>query len=408
MKKICFITPMYSPANLYGSGIVVKILAEELAKSGFTVSVVTSNALTSRYWYDPIFGKKLNSNFEIINKVKVYRTGCNQILSGFYFILVRYLHFFLPKSLFDKLRILSSGPYMMGLENILRENNFDVIHCSPAPLALNKQVSDIVKTLKKKPYFVFTPFFHSSISDFDNTELQEIFDRADAIHVISQVEKDEICKRYKISKNKIKIIPLFLKLAGMHNLADLNKDIEIFKKKYGLKGKKIVLFAGIKGRAKGAIDLLKAINILHKADKKFILIAMGANTSEWEKTKKEVDKNCLLDFEYVEDKKKEIIFGVCDVFCMPSQSETFGLVYLEAWHKKKPVIAANIPAVRHLVGSAGLFVEFGNINNIIDQIKKLSYNKALMEQKRDKGYNRLMNTYNFSKIFPKYIELFEL
>ena len=83
------------------------------------------------------------------------------------------------------------------------------------------------------------------------------------------------------------------------------------------------------------------------------------------------------------------------------------MVYLEAWHKKKPVIAANIPTVRHLLGKEGLLVEFGNIHNIVDEIKKLSYNKELIKQMGEGGFNRLINLYDFSKIFPKYVELFD-
>ncbi len=407
MKKIVFITPSYYPSVLSGSGVVVTELAEGFARDGYNVSVITSNALTTRYWYDPIFGKKLSHDFEIINNVKIYRLGCNQILSSFFFILVKYFNKVLPKRLIEKLKILSSGPYLIGLYDVLRDNNFDVIHCSPFPLNINQQVVDSIKDLTYRPKLIFTPFFHSQNNDFSNLSLQEIFDKADSIHVISQVEKEEMRNMFHINESKIKIIPLFLKLAGMHTIEYLSNDIKLFKEEYRLKEKKIILFAGIKGAFKGACDLLQAINILYKSDKNLILIAMGSSTPEWENIKKIVNKNCLLDFSYTQGKEKEVIFGACDVFCMPSKTETFGLVYLEAWHKKKPIIAANIQTVKHIVKDAGLFVEFGNINSIVDEIKKISYNKTLIKKMGLKGYNRLITFYDFSKIFPRYVELFE-
>jgi glycosyltransferase involved in cell wall biosynthesis len=50
----------------------------------------------------------------------------------------------------------------------------------------------------------------------------------------------------------------------------------------------------------------------------------------------------------------------CDIFCMPSKSETFGLVYVEAWSHERPVIACDIASSRELFHgeSAGVIVKF--------------------------------------------------
>lgn len=50
----------------------------------------------------------------------------------------------------------------------------------------------------------------------------------------------------------------------------------------------------------------------------------------------------------------------CDIFCMPSKSETFGLVYVEAWSHERPVIACDIPSSRELFHeeNAGIIVKF--------------------------------------------------
>lgn len=406
MKKIAFITPSYFPSILTGSGIVVMKLAEEFVKVGYDVSVITSNALTNRYWYDPFFGKKITKKSETFHGIKIYRLPCFQLYSGICFTLVRVFGKIIPKDFFNKLVIEAAGPYLVGLETVLRSKNYDSIHCSPAPLAMNMQTVRIVKKLKRKPKFIITPFFHSEIADFANSELKKIFDGADLVHAISNDEKNMLQIRFGIDKKKIKVISLFLDTDGMHTREQLQKGIALFKKKHGLEKRKIVLFAGIKGYAKGATSLLSAMHMLYKKNPEYILVAMGTDTAEWYQVKKTIDQNCLLDLGYKTGKEKEIIFAASDIFCMPSKSESFGLVYLEAWHKKKPVIAASTPAVKEFLEKNGVFVEFGNIQQIGEAIRVLCENKNTQKKLGENGYNTLMENYIFKNVFPKYINLF--
>lgn len=406
MKKIAFITPSYYPAILTGSGLVVKTLAEEFAKKGYAVSVITSNALTTRYWYDPIFGEKIKNASEVHNGVKIYRLPCWQIYSSACFIVVKIIGKLIPKNFFNKLTIEASGPYLRGLKKLLQAKEYHVIHCSPTPLAINRQVVRLVGTLPQKPKLIITPFFHSEVAAFTNPELKKVFDAADRIHTITDQEKKIISHTFGVHKEKIQVIPLFLETRGMHTIHDLQEDIDVFKHKYHLEKRIIILFAGIKGHAKGATSLLLAIDKLYRRDKKYILIAMGTDTKEWMQTKKMIDPKCLLDFSYKMGKEKETIFAASDIFCMPSKSESFGLVYLEAWAKKKPVIAASTPAVREFLKKNAVFVPFGNTLQIGRAIQRLSESKNTQKNLGENGYNTLMTTYTFQKIFSQYVQLF--
>lgn len=407
-KKIAFVTPHYLPSQLTGSGVFVSELAVEFAKKGYDISIITSNALTTRYWYDPIFGKKTSKNFELINNVKVYRLSCNQILSSAAFILFKHFSGFISLRLMERIKLLKSGPILNGLLNILKKENFDIIHCSPSPLFINKQTTDSIRKLKKKPKLIFTPFLHSQDKDFDSYLLKEILKKADIIHVISKTEKEEVHSMLKIHKKKIKVVPLFLNVRLMHSISELNNDVESFKKRYKLKGKKIILFAGVKGISKGAVDLLKAVEVLNQTKINYILIAIGSSTPEWEIAKKKINRKWLIDLSYKTGKEKEIFFTLADIFCMPSKTETFGLVYLEAWHKRKPVVAAGIRTVKELIGEDGLFAEYGNVQSIVENIQKLSYNSALREKLGSKGRSKLTSKYNLEKVIPEYIKLFNL
>ena len=70
------------------------------------------------------------------------------------------------------------------------------------------------------------------------------------------------------------------------------------------------------------------------------------------------------------------------------------------------MIAASTEAVKEFIGDSGIFVEFGNTQDIIKAIKLIISNKSVAKELGEKGFNKLMKSYTFSKVFPKYLNLF--
>jgi glycosyltransferase involved in cell wall biosynthesis len=58
---------------------------------------------------------------------------------------------------------------------------------------------------------------------------------------------------------------------------------------------------------------------------------------------------------------------------MPSRTDSFGIVYLEAWLYEKPVIGARTWAIRDVIddGKDGLLVSFGDVQALAQAIKHL-------------------------------------
>lgn len=408
-KKIAFVTPIYLPAHLYGSDTFVRSMAEEFARQGVDTSVVTSDALVPLYWYNPfLYRNKITHNYEIINKVRIYRLACNQFFSSACYLLRRFGKPFIPSYLLDKLDIMYAGPALLGLHALLHREQFDVIHCSPSPLYINSQVREIVKCLSKKPKIIVTPFFHTKVREYANRELGRILKSVDIVHAVTEAEKNDMELMHNTPSSKIVVTPLFLNTQSLHVQGTLKREVDKFKKYYALTNKKIVLFAGLKGTMKGAVDVLHAVYEMHKKNAAVVLVAMGHNTAEWEEAKRGIDTSFLVDIGYFEGKIKEVVFAACDVYCMPSKSDSFGLVYLEAWHKKKPVIAANVPAMRELIlgNNGGLLVQFGSIKEIQSAIGRLIDHPVLSKTLGERGYKALMEKYSQKVVFPNYYRMF--
>ncbi len=408
-KKIAFVTPIYLPAPLYGSDNAVRILAEDFAAAGHDVTVVTSDALTPRYWYDPLFGKKTSDIRDTFNGVHVIRLPSQQWITSAAFIIERVFGHLLPTSIRNTMRILSSGPSLGGLLNVFKKEQFDVVHASPFPLEINQQVLECVEHLDKKPLIILTPFFHAGVEAYHNQKLGTMLEKSSRIHVISNAEKKQIEEYFPVAQGKTSVIPLYIRTPTMHAAETLKHEVLRFKKQYGIEHRKIILFAGLKGTLKGALTTLTAVKNLYAHDKRILLIAIGHNTSEWSEALKRSDVSAyVLDFGYIDEFTKEIVFASCDVFCMPSISETFGYVYLEAWHKKKPVIASDIPAMQELVlgNKGGILVKFGSPGDIQASIERLIQRPALSIRLGESGYNALVKKYDMTSVFALYRKMF--
>ena len=61
----------------------------------------------------------------------------------------------------------------------------------------------------------------------------------------------------------------------------------------------------------------------------------------------------------ISDEERENAYAACDIFCLPSAEESFGMAYLEAGYYGKPVVGLHIPVLEELVEEtkSGLLTE---------------------------------------------------
>jgi glycosyltransferase involved in cell wall biosynthesis len=66
-------------------------------------------------------------------------------------------------------------------------------------------------------------------------------------------------------------------------------------------------------------------------------------------------------------------YDAIDVFAMPSRTDSFGIVFLEAWANGLPVVAADAGGVPEVVqhGQTGLLVPFGDLERLADALQQL-------------------------------------
>jgi glycosyltransferase involved in cell wall biosynthesis len=185
----------------------------------------------------------------------------------------------------------------------------------------------------------------------------------------SQMMKDEIIWLYQIPKDKIQIIPNGIVINSIKRSLDPGR----VKEKYGIHPlAPVVLFCGRMSYQKGPDILVEAIpQILdNRWDVKFVFIGEGAMKQHCEEKARElgVTASCLF-LGYVTDTMKKEWMNACDLICIPSRNEPFGIVVLEAWDAAKPVIATEaVSIIKNFEDGLLAYIEPSSISWCVDKM----------------------------------------
>jgi len=140
-----------------------------------------------------------------------------------------------------------------------------------------------------------------------------------------------------------------------------------------------LLFVGHLTKAKGILDLIEAVALLHK-DLSWRLFVVGGASSEPETLQKvscAIKKHALqgrvILKGYVEDTELKNLYQQSDLFVLPSYWEGYGIVFLEAMSYALPVISTTSGAIPEVVsdGVNGLLVDAGDIHSLSVAIESM-------------------------------------
>jgi glycosyltransferase involved in cell wall biosynthesis len=102
-------------------------------------------------------------------------------------------------------------------------------------------------------------------------------------------------------------------------------------------------------------------------------------------------------------------FTKADCFVLPSIFEGFGLVILEAFYCKVPVVASNIEGPKELIehGVNGLLFESGNVNELIEKVLKVYRDNELGQQMAQAAYHTVKDSFLIEQYATSILQLYE-
>jgi len=184
----------------------------------------------------------------------------------------------------------------------------------------------------------------------------------------------------KLAKREVRVIP---------NAVDLEDYIGLTKKKareeLGIsENKRIVLFVGRLTPVKSLDTLISSIDIVKREVENVELILVGEGESEKNLRNLVSEKNLGNVVTFVGDVKHGLIptyMAMCDVFVLPSNRESFGIVLLEAMAAGKPCVASNVGGIPEIIEDKknGILVNPGDKHKLADAIKRVLEEKEIAD-----------------------------
>ena len=390
--KVLHVPHQYRPA-MGGAEQHITDQSEELARRGHQVDVYTARSDDYRTWRSTL------PRFERLDGVNVYRFDCFERGPRTWRSLQKGLagYWRTQSNRYAPYIIWGNGPISLSLVwSLLRHGRqYDLIHTNSLHYAPVSYVYWIARRLGV-PY-ALTPFVHiDQRSLFDIRFQNDIMRGADLILTMTEKEKDYLVER-GVARERIAITGIGLHLDQYPALdrIDCRRQLDLPLDAF------ILLFMARKERYKGLPIVMAAVEQLQAQCPDLHLIAAGPETDDSLQLRRQyAHLNGVIYYEGVRGVLKQQLLNACDAFILPSEGESFGIVYTEAWAVKKPVIGATSGAIPSLIseGIDGLLVTPGDVDMTAQKIMQLYRDAALRQCLGEAGYHKVTARYTVSKV----------
>jgi len=198
--------------------------------------------------------------------------------------------------------------------------------------------------------------------------------------------------------------------SGVNPAEVLGGDGARFRLRHGIQGPLVVSLAAM-AYDKGTMHLVEAVRRLWRAGQAVDLALAGAITPPFRTYLAGLppaDRARLHVLGPVDDAEKRDLLAAADVFAMPSRTDSFGIVYLEAWLYRKPVIGARTWGVMDVIedGRDGLLVPFGDVPALADALSGLLADASRRTEMGARGEAKVYQMHTWDVKYPPVRDLY--
>jgi len=396
----------YWPAR-GGSEKFFEEISERLAADGNDVTVWTTDAIDIQHYWLP--GKeRTDIPRDEHNGVHVRRFNVRRFPKHAQALrILDKIPGLTAKSLFS-----FPSPLVPGmLKHIATNQKFDIVHATALPYDSILYTAHMVAKRQGIP-LVYSPFFHLGEEGADDVRRfytrphqMSLVKSADRVLVQTSIERDFLGASGCPSSKML--------LLGMGiNPSELEGgDGERFRRKHGIAGP-IVCYIGPRTYDKGTFHLVQAMEKLWAGHDPSTLVLAGTDIEDFrryhERLPEKVKSKCIM-LDFIPDEDKLDLLDACSLLALPSRSDSFGIVFLEAWFYGKPVVGAKAGGIPGLVrdGLDGLLVPFGDVKELALSIQKLLFDKEYAHGLGDAGRERVLAEFTWDEKYAVVKQLYE-
>jgi len=404
--KVLHVVQGYPPAVGGTENLFHRISEGLVQRYGDDVTVFAANGYNCEAFYSPRH-HLLPPGEEMLNGVRVRRFHVFNWLGP----ILRYVQqgaYWLRLPYNQYLRTLYGGPIIPGLKRAIGSFRGDVVVASSFPL-LHMYVALSARRANRLPLIYCGGLHPEDAWGFDRPMIYQAIRQADAYIAYTSYERDHLLRK-GIPGDRLYVVGL-----GVDAEQFARADGTAIRRRWGDPLAPVVAFVGQQARHKGADVLLQAMQIVWQQLPETRLLIAGARTRFSASLQRQIEtlpveqrRQVLVIDDFAEEDKPRI-FAACDVLAYPSEFESFGLAYVEAWACGKPVIGCRVGAVPAVVddGVDGLLIPRRDPNALASALLRLLKDEALRRQLGEQGRAKVQTNYTWDVVVARFRQVYE-
>ncbi len=356
-----------------GSGIVATELGKALAEKGHEIHFITYSKPVRMDWFTKnMFYHEVSVSdyplfeyapYELLLSSKLVDVAINQKLD------ILHVHYAIPHA---------SAAF--SAQQILKTRNIDL------PFITTLHGTDITLLGKDKS---FQPVIEFAIN------------QSDAVTAVSESLKKDTYQFFDIKKN-IEVIPNFID----PSLYRFGEDIKL-RAQFAEKNEVIITHISNFRKVKRVDDVIRIFEgVLKQLSAKLLMVGDGPELHHVKNLARELNISDKVFF-LGKSKRIEQITSISDVFLLPSETESFGLVALEAMASGVAVVSSNVGGLPEVNkdGVTGFLNEVGDVEGMITSVLTILEDKDTLTRFKTNAKDHSKN-FDFNKIVPVYENLY--
>lgn len=403
--RIAHFCQRYPPAP-GGSEAYFAKLSEYLVAQGHSVTVFTSDAHDLEAFWNRN-AQRLPTGQSFLNGVEIQRYPLRHYLAHRYWLKVLSL---VPIRSWQ-CRFAAHHPILPTLWKEVADcrQQFDLVHATAFPYGYPLICGLRLAQAQRIP-FLLTPFVHTGDPENPHDPMRRGYTRPALLslaHSAQQVFVQTHVEQQTLIDCGIDRQKLILQGMGVDLQECLGGNRTQIRQSWDVSESEVIIgHLANKSWEKGTIDLLKSASIAWERGADFRLVLAGPEMSNFrEFWKTYADAHRVICLPWLSEEQKRDFFAGIDIFALPSRSDSFGIVLLEAWANGVPNVAYRAGGIAGVIDHQqdGLLVRCGQLDEFASALIRLVNNESMRNQLGNKGREKTLQKYQW----PSRLQLVE-
>ncbi len=276
-------------------------------------------------------------------------------------------------------------PVMLALQGLVAAEQLGI----PSVVTYHTHLPEYVPTLLNGKM----PAFLGKIGSFTVKKvIKQVFGRADVVTAPTKELSKEL-RTYGL-KNVV-YLPNGI---DFKKFVDAKSHVAAFRKRFGIGKRRVILYTGRVSLEKRLNVLLNAFKVIEAEDVCLVIVGSGPYLKEAKELSRSLGIRNVIFTGFVTLEELGASYACADIFASASDTETFGLTYVEAMHMGLPVVAVRMLGAAEVIndGKTGILVQPNNPPDFAKAMEKLISDEKLRKTMSDEA-RRYADGYSIEK-----------